>query len=45
MELLFASQNQGKLSEVRKILQDIKVICLKDLGDDSEVEETGNTFR
>lgn len=45
MELLFASQNQGKLSEVRKILQDLKVICLKDLGDDSEVEETGNTFR
>ena len=45
MLLLFASQNQEKLREVRKILNGIEVLGLKDIGDESEVEETGNSFR
>ncbi|HEY8395216.1 MAG TPA: RdgB/HAM1 family non-canonical purine NTP pyrophosphatase [Bacilli bacterium] len=44
MELLFASQNRNKLSEVSKILNRIKVISLSDIGDETEVEETGSTF-
>lgn len=47
MELLFASQNPHKLSEVRAILSHlpVKVMDLKEIGDDTEVEETGSTFR
>ncbi|HHX80869.1 MAG TPA: RdgB/HAM1 family non-canonical purine NTP pyrophosphatase [Acholeplasmataceae bacterium] len=47
MELIFASHNPHKLSEVRAILSDLPVVVtdLKEIGADSEVEETGTTFR
>lgn len=47
MDLLIATQNQGKLREYRRILGDagINVIGLKDVGlGDLDVEETGTTF-
>lgn len=47
MDLLIATQNQGKLREYQRILGDagINVIGLKDVGlGDLDVEETGTTF-
>lgn len=45
-KILFASNNKGKLNEVRKILSDFDVLSPKDIGisDDFDVEETGSTF-
>ncbi len=46
MKLLLASANRGKLVEMRAILSDlaIEVICLDQLPDRPNVEETGATF-
>jgi XTP/dITP diphosphohydrolase len=47
MDLLIATQNQGKLREYRQILanENITVIGLADIGlDELDVEETGTTF-
>lgn len=46
MKIIFASQNQGKVKEVKSIfnLTKIKIISLYDLGNNIDVEETGSTF-
>jgi XTP/dITP diphosphohydrolase len=46
MEILLASQNQGKISEFRELLadQNIQVRSLLDFPDYEDVEETGQTF-
>jgi len=44
--LVFATRNQGKLRELRELLQleGVQVICLDDLPGAPEIEETGATF-
>lgn len=46
MKLIVASNNQHKISEIKKILEklDMNVVSLKDAGIDIEVEEDGKTF-
>ena len=46
MELIFATNNKGKLKEVRNIFSDtkFKIISLSDVGFNEEIEETGATF-
>ncbi|GAB4150051.1 MAG: XTP/dITP diphosphatase [Ignavibacteriales bacterium] len=46
MEVIFASQNKGKIKEVKKIFEDssIKIISLDELGFSKDIEETGKTF-
>lgn len=46
MKILFATTNEGKMREIRQILEgsDIEVISLKDAGIDIDVEEDGTTF-
>jgi XTP/dITP diphosphohydrolase len=45
-ELLFASKNEGKVKEVRHILNGInaKILSLNDVGFTDEIHETGETF-
>lgn len=45
-EILLATNNQGKVKEMKAIMSDlgIEVYSLKDKGIDIEVEEDGNTF-
>lgn len=44
MKLVFASNNGHKLSEVRTILTGVEVLSLREIGFDSEIEETGDTL-
>ena len=44
MALLLASNNAGKLREVRALLADLRVVSPADLGIELDVEETGQTF-
>jgi len=45
MKLVFASNNAHKLEEVRKIMPaEIEVLCLREVGFDAEIEETGKTL-
>lgn len=45
MKLVFASNNQHKLEEVRHILPaDVQVICLRQIGFLHEIDETGATL-
>ena len=44
MALLLASNNAGKLREVRALLADLRVVSPADLDIDLEVDETGQTF-
>lgn len=44
-KLILASNNKGKLDEIRSILKDqFNVLSLADCNIDADVEETGNTF-
>lgn len=45
-DIIFATQNAGKLKEIREILKDldVKVYSMKDAGIGAEVEENGTTF-
>lgn len=43
-KIVMATNNQGKLKEVREILKDYEILSLKDLGCDIEVEEDQDTF-
>ncbi|MGK9367469.1 RdgB/HAM1 family non-canonical purine NTP pyrophosphatase [Melioribacter sp. Ez-97] len=47
MKIIFATQNQGKNKEVKNILNgnSLEVYSLYDLGNNIEIEETGNTFK
>ncbi len=46
MKIIFASQNQGKVKEVKSIFNNsrFEVISLYELGNNIDVEETGETF-
>ena len=46
MELILASNNAGKLREIRQLLSDmgVKVLSQREAGCDFEVEETGSSF-
>lgn len=46
MKIIFATQNSGKVKEVKNIFKESKyeIISLSDLNNDIEIEETGNTF-
>ena len=43
-EIIVASNNQGKLREIQDILNEYKVVSMKDLGIEMEIEENGETF-
>jgi len=45
MKIVFATNNQHKLSEIRSILgNDIEVLSLKDIGCEVDIQETGTTL-
>ena len=46
MEIVIASNNKGKVKEIKDILKDLnaEIYSLKDKGIDIEIEETGETF-
>ena len=46
MELIIATNNKGKVREIKEILKglDMEVFSLADKGIDIEVEEDGKTF-
>ncbi len=45
MELVFASSNQNKVTEIQKVIGNkIKLLSLKDINCLEEIEETGKTF-
>ena len=45
-KIIFATGNEGKMKEVRMILEDLglPVLSLKDAGITADVEENGTTF-
>lgn len=43
-EIIIVTGNKGKIAEAQEILKEFKVIAIKDLGIDIEVEEDKNTF-
>lgn len=43
-KILFASNNQNKIKEIKDIVKDYEVISLKDAGIDIDIPETGTTF-
>ncbi|MDE6212127.1 MAG: XTP/dITP diphosphatase [Lachnospiraceae bacterium] len=45
-QIIFATGNQGKMREIRAILEDMKwdVVSMKEAGIDPEIEENGATF-
>jgi len=43
-EIVIASENEGKIREVKEILNDYKIISIKELGVDIDVEEDKETF-
>ena len=43
-KILIASNNQGKINEIKKILKGYDIISLKEAGIDIDVPETGQTF-
>ena len=47
MEIILSSNNFHKLVEFKKVFEkyDIKILSLKDVGINIEVEETGKTFK
>lgn len=47
MKIIFASQNKGKIKEVKAIFNNshFEIVSLFDLGNNIEIEETGETFR
>lgn len=44
MELVIATNNQGKLMELQNLLPDFKLLTLKDIGFNSEIPEPYDTF-
>lgn len=43
-EIIVASNNKGKIKEIQDILKEYKVVSIKDIGIDIEIEENGETF-
>lgn len=44
MKIVVATNNPGKISEIKEILNDYNVISLKEAGINIDIEETGDTF-
>ena len=45
MKIVFATNNEHKLKEIREILGDkFEIVSLKDIGCDVDIPETGNTL-
>jgi len=44
MEILVASNNQGKIREIQEILEEYEIISLKQINCEIDVEEDGKTF-
>ena len=46
-QLIIATHNEGKLREIRALLEQepVQVLSLKDIGWQQEIEETGSTFK
>ena len=44
--LIVATKNAGKIKEIKELLEgyDFEIMSLKDLGIDTEIEETGSCF-
>ena len=44
--IIFATGNQGKMKEIREIMQDlnVEVVSLKEIGLETDIEENGTTF-
>ena len=45
-QIIFATGNEGKMKEIRLILEDLgaEILSLKDAGIDIEIQEDGKTF-
>lgn len=45
-QIIFATQNEGKVKEIKKILEDlpVEVLTMSEAGLDMEIEENGTTF-
>lgn len=43
-EIIVASSNKGKIREIQDILKEYKIISMRDLGIETEIEENGETF-
>ena len=43
-EILIATNNKGKLEEIKEILNDYNLLSLKDIGCKVDVDEDGKTF-
>lgn len=43
-EIIFASNNKGKIGEAKKILRPIEIVTMSDIGYNEEIIEDGNTF-
>lgn len=43
-KILFASNNQDKIKEIKDIIKDYEVVSLNDVGIDIDIPETGSTF-
>jgi len=46
LKIIFASQNQGKVKEIKEIFKStpFEIVSLRDLGNNINIEESGNTF-
>lgn len=44
MKLIIASSNKNKISEIKKMLNNIEILSLNDIGFKGDIEETGTTF-
>ena len=42
--MIFASNNKGKIKEIKKIFKDYEILSLKDVNLDIDIEETGNNY-
>lgn len=46
MKIVFATGNQGKMKEIRMVMEDLglEILSMKEAGLDLEIEENGTTF-
>ena len=44
-EIIIVSGNKGKIKETQEILKEFKIISMKDIGIDIDVEEDEETFQ
>lgn len=44
-KIIVATNNKGKIKEIKEILKDYELITLKEIGLELSVEENGNTFK